>query len=131
MAYEFNYNNRYDVPKSIVEQFNNIITVSGNENVILSNIKRGEDDASLKSNYALNPHKEKSVVVRLYESLGGESRTSLITSLPIKSVSKIDNLELRTYEKCQFIVSEGKGHTTEIPVVLRPFEVASYKITFI
>lgn len=131
LAYEFNYNNRYDVPKSIVEQFNNIITVSGNENVILSNIKRGEDDASLKSNYALNPHKEKSVVVRLYESLGGESRTSLITSLPIKSVSKIDNLELRTYEKCQFIVSEGKGHTTEIPVVLRPFEVASYKITFI
>ncbi|SMN19234.1 similar to Saccharomyces cerevisiae YGL156W AMS1 Vacuolar alpha mannosidase, involved in free oligosaccharide (fOS) degradation [Maudiozyma saulgeensis] len=130
LSYEFNYNNRYSIPSEVVDSFKNVVSMLGDENVILSNIKRGEEDASLKSNYSLNPKKEKSVIVRLYESLGGESRASLVTSYPLKCVCKIDNLELKTYEKCDFVTAEDKDNVTEIPIVLRPFEVASYKLVF-
>jgi len=130
LAYEFNYNNTYDIPSSVVNSFNGVVSIIGDENVILSNIKRGEEDSSLKSNYSLNPQKEKSIIVRLYESLGGESRTSLVSSYPLKCVFKVDNLELKIHEKCDFVAAEGRNKVTEIPVVLRPFEVASYKLVF-
>lgn len=130
LAYEFNYDNKYDVPASVVEPFKDIINIIGDENIILSNIKRGEDDISIKSNYALESTNENSMIVRVYESLGGESKASLLTSLPLKSVTKIDNLELKTYEDCKFFSWKTKNHLSEIPITLRPFEIASFKLVF-
>lgn len=128
LAHEFNYIHRYPISSDIIKGFDEIIKLSGDDNIVLSNIKRGEDDVDIKSNYSIKAHEKKSMVVRVYESLGGESSGSLKTSLPIIKVAKVDNLEMND------VVFEfkpgGKGKISEIPFKLRPFEVASFKLCF-
>ena len=130
LAYEFNYTDRYNVPREMIKQFTEVIGISGSENVILSNIKRGEDDESINSNYCLGPKNSRSVVVRVYESLGGESKATISTSLPLKHVYKVDNLELETYGQIRFHRDENNSNRTLVPIKLRPFEIASYKLVF-
>lgn len=125
-AHNFNYIYQYNVPKKLSSQINDFITIDGDANVILSNIKRGEDDSSIKSEYSFKASDTTSVVVRVFESLGGEANAVLKTNLKIKSVEKIDNLELNTFETLAF--TKLNDHS-EIPIRLRPFEIGCYKIT--
>lgn len=124
-AHTFNYIYQYEVPKKFAGEINEFITIEGDENVILSNIKRGEDDSSINSPYALNTVDTKSVVVRVFESLGGESNAVLKTNLNIKTVEKIDNLELNALETLKFVNS---SENNSIPIKLRPFEIGCYRI---
>lgn len=131
LALEFNYNYEYMISAEIYEDFENIIKIRGDSNVILSNIKRGEDDQDLHSNYALSKKSDdSSMVVRVYESLGGESNATLLTSLPISRVEKIDNLELKILGKVEFSCCKENKKIKEIPITLRPFEIASFKLFF-
>lgn len=127
LALQLNYPDKYPVSSKIFNRFEDIIKIEGDDNVILSNLKRGEEDQQLKSDYALNPDDETTVVVRLYEALGGESNATLLTCLPIKKVVKIDNLELKALESVKY---EAGSKITKIPLKLRPFEIASYKLFF-
>ncbi|CCD26518.1 alpha-mannosidase NDAI_0H03450 [Naumovozyma dairenensis CBS 421] len=128
LAHEFNYTDKYQLSVNLAKAFNNIINIKGDENVILSNIKRGEDDKGIKSEYALKTNENDTMVVRVYESLGGEATATLFSSLPIKSVEKIDNLELEVEELVT--VKKNEKDIFEIPITLRPFEIASYRISF-
>ncbi|KAL3234832.1 Alpha-mannosidase [Nakaseomyces bracarensis] len=127
-AIDFNYKHKYPVPKDIVPKLRDILTITGEPNVILSNLKRGEDDEELNSDYSFKPSKGKSVVARVYESLGGESRATLKTSLPLRDVYLIDNLELETYKDVKFHKLDDGNY--EIPISLKPFEIASFKLVF-
>ncbi|EDO17522.1 hypothetical protein Kpol_534p1 [Vanderwaltozyma polyspora DSM 70294] len=126
LAHEFNYNHRYEIPSNLEKSLDSVIQISGDDNIILSNIKRGEDDADIQSNYAIKPENVKSIVVRLYESLGGESNCVLTTSLPVTKVMKVNNLETDGEEVSFNKTSSG----IEISANLRAFEIASYKIYF-
>ncbi|CCE63924.1 hypothetical protein TPHA_0G00880 [Tetrapisispora phaffii CBS 4417] len=126
LAHEFNYIHRYEVPATIYDSFDQVIKITGDSNVVLSNIKRGEDDVDINSNYAIGQHEKRSMIVRVYESLGGDSSVVLKTSLPIKKVVKVDNLE-NEIEVVTF-TSNSKTSTAEIPINLNAFEVASYKL---
>lgn len=130
LALQFNFNYKYLVSSEIEKDFDEIIKIEGDDNVILSNLKRGEEDRSLKSDYALQVSDETSVVIRVYESLGGESSATLLTSLPLKKVEKIDNLELRSLEPLDFQMAAQDQKIREIFIKLRPFEIASYRLTF-
>lgn len=127
LGLQLNYPHSYPVSSKISKAYENIIQIEGDSNVILSNLKRGEEDKQLKSDYALKPSDETTVIVRVYESLGGESNATLLTSLPIKKVAKIDNLELKVLESLKF---EAGNELNKIPLKLRPFEIASYKLFF-
>lgn len=130
LAHDFNYHFKYPIGSSIVEKFDEIVQIKGDENVILANIKRGEDDEAIESDYALKKTDGNSVVLRVYESLGGESFAKLSTTLPIKKVEKIDNLEMYQLEKLKFNAADDKKQTYEIPLKLRPFEIACIKLHF-
>lgn len=128
LGLEFNYRYKFDLSSETAEAFDKFITLGGDPNVVLSNIKRGEDDKSIESQYALHPEDKTTIVVRVYESLGGESTAILTTSLPIKEVLKIDSLETKSLEKLHFHTNKGDAKLQDIPINLRPFEIGTYKL---
>lgn len=129
LALQLNFGYKYGVASNIAKQFNEVIEILGDGNIIFSNMKRGEDDSEIASDYSLKPRDERSIILRVYESLGGESRAKLLTTLPIKKVEKIDSLELEKVETLSFKkTNESVYGKYEIPIKLRPFEVATYKL---
>lgn len=131
LGIEFNYSHKYYVSSSISKKFNELITIMGDDNIILSNIKKGEDDSNLSSEYCIKHKDRNSIIVRVYESLGGEGRATLFTFLPLQAVYKIDNLELEIYENVEFkILMERNSKKYHIPIRLRQFEVSTFMLVF-
>ncbi|SCV00811.1 LAME_0G12134g1_1 [Lachancea meyersii CBS 8951] len=132
-ALQFNYCHTYKIPDSVAQDFDGIIKIEGDPNVILSNIKRGEDDKELASEYSSKPWDQRSMVVRVYEALGGESSATLSTGLPAISVTKIDSLELETSLELSLRTRAGLKNDkkqTEVDIKLKPFEIATYRFVF-
>lgn len=88
--------------------------------LILDTIKRGHDDedVSRRDGLAVNPGK--SIIVRVYESMGGHSRGTIETLFDVKKVVKSNILE----DEGDEIAVKGGNFKIE----LRPFEVATFKL---
>lgn len=82
--------NKFENPISLKTGTNPNGNGISNNTVILDTIKRGEQDFPYHNTKAVSG---KTVVVRLYESLGAVTTAQLSTSLPIKSVSLCNLLE--------------------------------------
>jgi alpha-mannosidase len=114
--------------KDSLSKLENIVSISGDENIILSNIKRGEDDfdtdydGGLMTNIPKKFVGSQTIVLRVYESLGGISTAIIKIGVPIKNVYKTNLLEEETAEVIQ--VSSGR----EFEIHLRAFEIATFKV---
>jgi alpha-mannosidase len=89
------------------------IELDGDDSVILDTVKRGEDDkefGTYKSNGA-----EKTVVLRLYEAVGGLGRANVKTKFPVKSAYKANILEDK--------IRDLPVVDNQVLVTLRAFEV--------
>jgi len=95
------------------------IKLSGDPSLILDTVKRGEDDEDV-SRGELPKRKGRSVILRIYDSLGGTSRGVIETGLDVKGMWKTNVLEDDGEE---LKVEEGK-----VRIVLRPFEVATFRL---
>ena len=97
------------------------ITLHGSSSLILDCVKRGEDDEDV-SRGELPKRKARSIILRIYDSLGGTSRGTIKISkaLDVKRVWKTNVLEDDEAE-CKL-----KGG--EVEIELRPFEVATYRL---
>lgn len=100
------------------------IRYEGPEQVILSTIKRAEDDSDTSNGLLPNKNKGKNVIVRVYDSLGGKTKGKLVVDLPVAKVTKVNLLE-QPLEEVQF--SKG-DQGTSIPITLRAFEIASFMV---
>lgn len=102
------------------------VYLTGSESLILDTIKRGEDDEDV-SRGDLPKRAGRSIILRIYESLGGKSRGTIHTSLPVKRVWKTNILE---DDEAEFPVHKDQSAVDEkeIPIELRPFEVATYRL---
>jgi alpha-mannosidase len=98
------------------------VSLSGSKSLVLDTVKRGEDDEDV-SRGELTKRDGRSVILRIYESLGGKSRGIIRTTLPVKKVTKTNVLE-DDLEKVKF---DTKNYTT-IEIELRAFEVATYRL---
>ena len=65
------------------------------------------------------------IVVRVYESLGGRTRSVLRTSFPVAEAGIVDLLERRTGET---LAVDATGDGAAIPIILRPFQVLSLRL---
>lgn len=94
------------------------VMVVGDPSLILDVVKRGEDDEDV-SRGELSKRKGRSVIVRVYESLGGTCRGVIETKLDVKKVYYTNLLEddLKEVE-----IKDGK-----VAIELRPFEVATWR----
>jgi len=119
----YNFNNPLKLaqaPQTVKSSaFSNPIKLTGNPSLILDTIKRGEDDEDV-SRGGLLKRKGKSVVLRIYDSLGGQSKGTIETSLEVKKVWKTNILE---DDEEEVKIENGK-----VDITLRPFEVATFRL---
>lgn len=132
LAWDFNYR----VCHTVVDSQNNLgklllsvrLEQALGGSLVLSHIKRGENDHDVNTYAAfVTQSKQKSLVVRVYESLGGSSRGVLHFDpklLDIKLAFKTDALENEKSDVAEKLTVE-KG---KIQISLRGFEIATYKI---
>lgn len=125
----YNFNNplvmeRVGPDTSTFDAAMNSIYIRDAPSVILDVIKRGEDDEDVSTG-GLPTRPGKSVIVRVYESLGGKARASLHSTLPVKRIWKCNALE-DDEEELRVHQEEGGGCVTKIE--LRAFEVATYRL---
>lgn len=95
------------------------ISLGGSPALVLDTVKRGEDDEDV-SRSELAKRKGQSVILRIYESLGGKARGSIKTSLKAKKVWKTNLLE---DDGDELEIEDG-----EVKIELRAFEVATYRL---
>ncbi|RKK73187.1 Alpha-mannosidase [Fusarium oxysporum] len=97
-----------------------LVNIDESDSLVLDTIKRGQDDEDVSRDDGLRINKGQSIILRVYESLGGRSRGVIETSFDVKRVTKTNILEdeLEEIQK-----EDGK-----IPITLRPFEVATFKL---
>ena len=121
MARNFNHPLRlYSHPAaSAVSSLLSSIILNGSSSLVLDTIKRGEDDEDV-SRGELPKRKGRSIIVRIYESLGGKARGTIKTSLPVKRVWKTNILE---DDEGELALKNG-----EIAIELRSFEVATFRL---
>jgi len=119
----YNFNNPLKLvvaPTNVTAaSFSNPVKLTGNPSLILDAVKRGEDDEDV-SRGELAVRKGKSVILRIYESLGGMSRGTIETTLDVKKVWKTNILE---DDEDEITIKDGK-----IWIELRAFEVATFRL---
>lgn len=98
------------------------VTLTGGKSLILDCVKRGEDDEDV-SRGELPQRSGRSVILRIYESLGGKTRGTIETTLPVKKVTKTNVLE----DDLESVKMSGTKKIS-IDIELRPFEVATYRL---
>ena len=99
------------------------IRIEGPRNVILSNVKRGEDDEGLDGHYDLPKRAGRSIVLRVYESMGGEGRACIRTAktLDVKRAFKTNILEDDLEELP--VLEDGA-----VGFVCKPFEIVTIRL---
>lgn len=127
----YNFNNPLilqPAPASVSGNLNafKAIRLTGSKSLVLDTVKRGEDDEDV-SRGEFPARKGQSVILRIYDSLGGKSRGTIHTTLPVQRVWKCnlledDEAELPAYKK------EGETGELSVDVELRAFEVATYRL---
>lgn len=120
-AYDFNHPLKLIAAPSLTSTtaFKNPFQLTGDKSLILDTIKRGEDDHDV-SRGELAKRKGRSVILRIYESLGGRARGRIESKLDVRRVWKTNVLEDDGEE---LSVKDGG-----VSITLRPFEVATFRL---
>ncbi|KAK1672846.1 glycosyl hydrolase family 38 domain-containing protein [Colletotrichum godetiae] len=95
------------------------VALTGDENLVLDTIKRGEDDEDVGDG-ELPVRPGRCVVVRVYESLGGRGRGRVVTRWEVKRVYKTNLLE---DDEDEVRVEDGG-----FEVDLGPFQLQTYRL---
>jgi alpha-mannosidase len=116
------------------------LTEDSSPALILDTVKRGEDDEDV-SRGELPAKRGRSVILRIYDSLGGRARGHVATTWDVARVCKVNLLEdeLEEVELEEVVLVEGgeeggeggmniSGSGSRFAVDLRPFEVATFKL---
>ncbi|KAF4164131.1 hypothetical protein CNMCM6936_009494 [Aspergillus lentulus] len=122
----YNFNSPLILRRSSGMQAANVfksIAVTGSQSLILDVVKRGEDDEDV-SRGELPKRSGKSIILRIYESLGGRSRGTIHTKFPVKEAWKCNVLE-DNEERLE--VCKGDDGVA-VKIELRAFEVATYRL---
>ncbi|KAH6988090.1 alpha-mannosidase [Ilyonectria sp. MPI-CAGE-AT-0026] len=95
------------------------ITLTGDDNLVLDWVKRGEDDEDVSQDN-LPKRKGQSIVVRIYDAVGGMARGTVDTAFTVEKVFKTNILE----DDLEEIPVQG----STFEVTLGAFEVATYRL---
>jgi alpha-mannosidase len=121
----YNFNNKLKVlsaPKSSdLSSFSKApIRLTGDDSLVLDCVKRGEDDEDVSHDTNLPLRKGRSVIVRVYDSLGGRSHGTISTTWDVKKVFRTNILEDDG--------EELKLKDGAFSITLKPFEVATFRL---
>ncbi|PGH15631.1 hypothetical protein AJ79_02224 [Helicocarpus griseus UAMH5409] len=122
----YNFNNPLVVQAASGKEVSHLfkaISVDGSDSLILDAIKRGEDDEDI-SRGDFKARAGRSIILRIYESLGGKSRGTIKTKLPVKQVWKCNLLE----DDVEQLTTVQSDDSAKVDIELRAFEVATYRL---
>ena len=124
----YNFNNPLGVERvnphvSFRNTVFNTVSLRGATSIILDVVKRGEDDEDVSTG-GIPSRPGKSVILRLYESLGGKARGSIHTVLPVRRIWKCNILEDNEEE----LDIQKMDATSSVGIELRAFEIATYRL---
>lgn len=126
LAHNFNYRLLLTVGSGkAVRSLVDSITLTGDKSLILSNVKRSEDDEDINiyDNIPVQNKGQKSAVLRVYEALGGLSRGEIkFSGLKVDKVYKTNAMEQ--------IEEEIELLDDSVKIALRGFEIATFKVLF-
>lgn len=100
------------------------VHLTGSRSIILDAVKRGEDDEDV-SRGELPKRAGQSVILRVYESLGGRARGTIHSTLPVKKVWKCNILE---DDEEELSCETDRDGLCLVDIELRAFEVATYRL---
>jgi alpha-mannosidase len=95
------------------------ISLSGDPSIILDSIKRGEDDEDVSLS-TLKKRTGQSIILRVFESLGGQASGTIKAKFQVKRAWKCNLLE-DDQEPLHF---QGR----ELQFTLRAFEIATFRL---
>jgi alpha-mannosidase len=122
----YNFNNplqlhRHSSPSSIASVMA-AIRIEGPPGLIVDCIKRGEDDEDIAVGL-FPPRKGRSIIIRIFDSLGGKTNAKLVWgSIPVKKANITNVLE----DDGEELKLAGDGTSTDIS--LRAFEVLTIRL---
>lgn len=121
----YNFNNPMKIASAPADEVKTMMStqpvkLTGDSSLILDCVKRGEDDDDVAQGL-LPKRAGKSVILRIYDSLGGRSKATVSTAWDVKKVWKTNILEDDGEE-----ISLHKDGS--FPISLRAFEVATYRL---
>jgi alpha-mannosidase len=96
------------------------LVLEGDKNLVLDTIKRAEDDDLAAS----SKEQPRSVIIRVYDALGGQGRGTVVSKWPLAKVFKTNLLE---DEEEEVPVTGG----TQFELELGPFQVGSWKLVLV
>ncbi|RYP56547.1 hypothetical protein DL771_011866 [Monosporascus sp. 5C6A] len=122
----YNFNNRMKI-LSVAESSDLTslstypVKLTGDKSLVLDCVKRGEDDEDVSHDTTIPRRKGRSVIIRVYDSLGGRSTGTISSTWDVKKVFKTNILE----DDGEEVVLAKDG---SFQITLRPFEVATYRL---
>jgi alpha-mannosidase len=95
----FNFNNPLKLVSALKEPCLNTfqIVLKGDDNLVLDTVKRGEDDEDVSLG-ELPKRNGRSVIIRIYDALGGRGRGVVETTWSISKVFKTNILDLGPFQ---------------------------------
>ena len=115
----YNFNNPMQLYLNPGKSSLDDISITGDPSVILDGMKRGEDDEDV-SQGTLKKRTGQSIILRVFESLGGQAHGAIRAKLQVKEVWKCNVLE-----DDQELLTFQNG---EVKFTLRSFEVATFRL---
>lgn len=115
-------------PASAAELLSSIrLHPASSPGLILDTIKRGEDDKDI-SRGILPARKGRSVILRIYDALGGKARARIVFGevLKVQGVRRCNALE--DDEKEQLVMKSSGNGPSEVEIELRAFEVVTLRV---
>ncbi|EPS37294.1 hypothetical protein H072_9057 [Dactylellina haptotyla CBS 200.50] len=101
------------------------VWLTGSKNIILDHVKRGEDDEEF-GDLTIVKRKGNSVVVRMFDCMGGKSKATINSKWAIKKITKCNVLE-DDLEEIE-VMKSADDSTWQADVWLRAFEVGTYRL---
>ena len=98
------------------------VRLEGSLSLILDCIKRGEDDEDV-SRGELPKRRGRSIIVRIYDSLGGTSRGLIKWDNDLLPVKKVFRTNILEDDGTELQIEDSTAS-----ISLRPFEVATYRL---
>ncbi|KAL9602170.1 MAG: hypothetical protein Q9219_002034 [cf. Caloplaca sp. 3 TL-2023] len=115
---------------SSAASFLSSIQLTGSPALVLDAIKRGEDDEDV-SRGELPKRKGRSIILRVYESLGGKARGCIEVDMGVLDVKRVEKVNLLEDEEGKEVIEGGGGgggKDGKWKVELRAFEVATFRL---